>query len=67
MTTIHEMSNGLYYHDSLLFHGNNNSDEVINYTIINTVAANKPKYTVREVTGADKATAFNEKTGYIRP
>ena len=63
--TFHEIPNGLYCHDISI--DNNISNEVTNYTFINTVEVNKKKYTTCEVAGADTALKFNKEIGYLCP
>ena len=57
--TFLEIPNSLYCHETRASHSNTNSYDVIAYSFINTVNANKENYTRRQVTGADNDVAYH--------
>jgi Reverse transcriptase (RNA-dependent DNA polymerase) len=62
--TFHEHENGLYIHDIVSQYKNKtNSDNIINYSFISTVAENKQLFSRREIEGADLARVLHRRIG----
>ena len=53
-----EKRSGLYYHDVAAAVQPNSNENVIDYSIVSTVANNKAQFTRREIEGVDKARAL---------
>jgi hypothetical protein len=58
-----EYKNGLHYHDAAVAAPKTNVAPVIDYSFVNTVAADKKIFTRREIEGANKARALSKKIG----
>ena len=65
MMMFHEIPKELYFHDTAS-HRSKISELATNSTFINTVMANKARYTMRETAGEDTSVAF-KKVGYFCP
>ena len=64
--TCNEMPDELFCHDARHY-SSKHSEQVKDYSFVETVDGNKQNYTRQQVQGADNAIVFNREIEYIRP